>query len=89
MTGPHPSPKKTLFKPPWVLQDRYALQSYQRAANAWQRGAFDLEVAPVRVKNPRATPKLGVGKNWMNVLDPKKAHITGGGGDVFMGWFYI
>eukprot|EP00434_Breviolum_minutum_P010566 symbB.v1.2.009319.t1/scaffold585.1/size314277/9 len=37
-------------------QDRYALQSYQRAANAWQRGAFDLEVAPVRVKNPRATP---------------------------------
>ena len=60
MTGSHPSPT-TLFAPS-VLQDRYALQSYQRAANAWQRGAFDLEVAPVRVKNPRATPKLGMGK---------------------------
>lgn len=34
--------------------DSWALSSYRRAADAWQRGAFDLEVAPVRVKNPRA-----------------------------------
>lgn len=82
MTGSHPSPT-TLFAlfAPSVLQDRYALQSYQRAANAWQRGAFDLEVAPVRVKNPRATPKLGMGKlEWT-------CYSGGGvfvGGGVFM-----
>eukprot|EP00435_Cladocopium_sp_Y103_P056714 s512_g19.t1 len=34
--------------------DRYALSSYRRSCDAWQRGAFDLEVAPLRVKNPRA-----------------------------------
>lgn len=33
-------------------QDRYTIASYRRAAAAWQRGAMDLEVAPVRVKNP-------------------------------------
>merc|ERR1712039_781333 len=33
-------------------QDRYTISSYQRAADAWQRGAMDAEVVPVRVKNP-------------------------------------
>ncbi|CAK9090170.1 Acetyl-CoA acetyltransferase [Durusdinium trenchii] len=37
-----------------AAQDRYALESYAKAAKAWQQGAFDLEVAPVRVKNPAA-----------------------------------
>lgn len=30
-------------------QDRYTISSYRRAADAWQRGGMDLEVAPVRV----------------------------------------
>ncbi|CAJ1403993.1 unnamed protein product [Effrenium voratum] len=33
-------------------QDRYAVSSYRRAAEAWKRGAMDAEVAPLRVKNP-------------------------------------
>lgn len=32
-------------------QDSYAISSYRRAADAWQRGAMDLEVAPVSVRN--------------------------------------
>ena len=32
-------------------QDRYTISSYRRAADAWQRGAMDGEVVPVRVKN--------------------------------------
>eukprot|EP00933_Yihiella_yeosuensis_P054360 TRINITY_DN5277_c0_g1_i1.p1 TRINITY_DN5277_c0_g1~~TRINITY_DN5277_c0_g1_i1.p1 ORF type:complete len:435 (-),score=75.15 TRINITY_DN5277_c0_g1_i1:90-1394(-) len=31
-------------------QDKYAIGSYRRAADAWQRGAMDGEVAPIRVK---------------------------------------
>eukprot|EP00930_Biecheleria_cincta_P102401 TRINITY_DN94126_c0_g1_i1.p1 TRINITY_DN94126_c0_g1~~TRINITY_DN94126_c0_g1_i1.p1 ORF type:complete len:437 (+),score=61.71 TRINITY_DN94126_c0_g1_i1:141-1451(+) len=31
-------------------QDQYAVTSYRRAADAWQRGAMDTEVVPVRVK---------------------------------------
>ena len=31
-------------------QDRYTISSYRRAADAWQRGAMDGEVVPVRVK---------------------------------------
>lgn len=34
-------------------QDRYTIASYRRAADAWQRGAMDSEVAPIRVQNPR------------------------------------
>lgn len=30
-------------------QDRYTISSYRRAADAWQRGGMDLEVAPVSV----------------------------------------
>lgn len=33
-------------------QDRHTITSYRRAANAWQRGAFDTEVAVIRVANP-------------------------------------
>jgi len=32
-------------------QDRHTIASYRRAANTWQRGAFDKEVAVVRVPN--------------------------------------
>lgn len=35
-------------------QDAYAMESYRRTADAWQRGAMDAEVAPVRVRNPAA-----------------------------------
>lgn len=32
-------------------QDLYAIQSYRRAAGAWQGGALDAEVAPMRIRN--------------------------------------
>lgn len=36
-------------------QDKYTISSYRRSADAWQRGAFDLEVAPVRVQNSKGS----------------------------------
>lgn len=38
-------------------QDQYAVTSYRRAADAWQRGAMDTEVVPVRVKTSDAKSK--------------------------------
>jgi len=37
-------------------QDNYAIQSYQRAAEAWKNGAFDAEVVPVEVPQRRGEP---------------------------------
>ena len=39
-------------------QDNYAIQSYQRAAEAWKNGAFDAEVVPVEVPQRRGEPLL-------------------------------
>jgi acetyl-CoA C-acetyltransferase len=37
-------------------QDNYAIQSYQRAAEAWKNGAFDAEIVPVEVPQRRGEP---------------------------------
>lgn len=34
-------------------QDDYAVRSYRLAGEAWARGAFDAEIAPVTIANPR------------------------------------
>ncbi|NQX85942.1 MAG: acetyl-CoA C-acyltransferase [Flavobacteriaceae bacterium] len=37
-------------------QDAFAIQSYQRSANAWEAGKFDQEVVPVEVPQRRGEP---------------------------------
>ena len=37
-------------------QDNFAIESYQRAANAWEQGKFDNEVIPVEVPQRRGEP---------------------------------
>lgn len=37
-------------------QDRYAIQSYERSAKAWENGLFDEEVVPVAVPQRRGEP---------------------------------
>ncbi|MDG1572641.1 acetyl-CoA C-acyltransferase [Robiginitalea sp. M366] len=39
-------------------QDAYAIQSYQRSAQAWENGKFDTEVVPVEVPQRRGEPKV-------------------------------
>ena len=34
-------------------QDKYALQSYSRSSEAWEKGKFDEEVIPVEIKDRR------------------------------------
>lgn len=36
-------------------QDAYAIQSYERAANAWSTGKFDFEVAPISITGKKGT----------------------------------
>ena len=35
------------------MQDNYAIESYRRATDAWDRGYFDSEIAPVTIKNKK------------------------------------
>src|SRR5690606_853083 len=39
-------------------QDAYAIQSYRRAAAAWEEGKFDEEVIPVEVPQKRGQPLI-------------------------------
>ena len=39
-------------------QDTFALQSHQKAINAWESGAFDEEVLPVEIKLKKETLKV-------------------------------
>ncbi|WP_027075443.1 acetyl-CoA C-acyltransferase [Maribacter antarcticus] len=39
-------------------QDQYAIQSYQRAAQAWENGSFKNEIVPVSVRQRRGEPIL-------------------------------
>lgn len=50
-------------------QDNYAIQSYQRAAEAWKNGAFSAEVVPVEVPQRRGEPLLvGEDEEYKNVI---------------------
>lgn len=35
--------------------DSHAIESYKRAADAWKRGAFEKEIAPVTIKDRRVS----------------------------------
>jgi acetyl-CoA C-acetyltransferase len=37
-------------------QDKYAIQSYERSAKAWEAGKFDNEVVPVAVPQRKGDP---------------------------------
>jgi len=37
-------------------QDTFAIQSYQRSANAWEQGKFDAEIVPVAVSQRKGDP---------------------------------
>ncbi len=37
-------------------QDNYAIQSYERSANAWNSGKFDNEIVPVAVPQRKGDP---------------------------------
>ena len=39
-------------------QDHYAIQSYERSADAWKNGRFNNEVVPVEVPQPRGEPLI-------------------------------
>ena len=50
-------------------QDNYAIQSYQRSAEAWKNGAFSAEVVPVEVPQRRGEPLLvGEDEEYKNVI---------------------
>eukprot|EP00438_Fugacium_kawagutii_P022814 Skav208206 [mRNA] locus=scaffold2026:279528:285116:+ [translate_table: standard] len=55
--------------------DSWALSSYRRAADAWQRGAFDLEEAPLRVKNPRA-PQAMLGSEGQQSMEKRSLIVS-------------
>ncbi|KAI9471829.1 MAG: Thiolase, N-terminal domain-containing protein [Benjaminiella poitrasii] len=48
-------------------QDRYAVESYTRAAKAWENGAFDSEIAPVTVKSKKGEVTIKVDEEFKNV----------------------
>ena len=58
-------------------QDAYAIQSYQRAAAAWEAGKFTDEVAPVTIKGKRGKPDtvISVDEEFTNIKMDKITSI--------------
>lgn len=52
-------------------QDEYAIQSYQRAANAWERGLFKDEVIPVEVKDKKGSSFIQEDEEFKKVIFDK------------------
>jgi acetyl-CoA C-acetyltransferase len=52
-------------------QDEYAIQSYQRAQAAVERGAFDFEIAPIQLPGARGKPGVTIDKDD----EPKNLNI--------------
>ena len=44
-------------------QDKYAIESYTRAAAAWNSGKFNAEVAPVTIENKKTGEKVVISKD--------------------------
>lgn len=50
-------------------QDKYAIQSYTRSANAWKEGKFDEEVVPVEVPQRKGEPlQISEDEEYKNVI---------------------
>lgn len=48
-------------------QDEHAIESYKRAAKAWEAGAFDNEIAPVTLKSKKGETVIKVDEEYKNV----------------------
>ncbi|KAI9306981.1 Thiolase, N-terminal domain-containing protein [Cunninghamella echinulata] len=48
-------------------QDAHALESYKRAAKAWENGVFDNEIAPVTIKSRKGETIVKVDEEYTNV----------------------
>ncbi|KAL9549403.1 DNA topoisomerase 2-associated protein pat1 [Mucor bainieri] len=48
-------------------QDSHAIESYKRAAKAWENGAFDAEIAPVTIKSKKGETVIKVDEEYKNV----------------------
>ncbi len=58
-------------------QDKYAIQSYERSARAWETGKFDNEVVPVAVKQRKGDPIMVVkDEEYTNVKLDKIAGLN-------------
>jgi acetyl-CoA C-acetyltransferase len=49
------------------MQDEYAIQSYQRAQNAWKIGAFKDEIAPVTVSGRKGDVVIDTDEGYLDV----------------------
>ncbi|KAG1078114.1 hypothetical protein G6F42_024422 [Rhizopus arrhizus] len=48
-------------------QDNHAIESYKRAAKAWENGAFDAEIAPITIKGKKGDTVIKVDEEYKNV----------------------
>ncbi|KAI8973878.1 Thiolase, N-terminal domain-containing protein [Pilobolus umbonatus] len=48
-------------------QDEHAIESYKRAATAWENGVFDAEVVPVTIKGRKGDKIIKVDEEYTNV----------------------
>ncbi|KAG0742855.1 hypothetical protein G6F57_010437 [Rhizopus arrhizus] len=48
-------------------QDEHAIESYKRAAKAWESGMFDNEIAPVTLKSKKGETVIKVDEEYTNV----------------------
>lgn len=52
-------------------QDSHAIESYRRAAKAWQEGAFDAEIAPLTVKGKKGDTVVREDEEYKRLLVDK------------------
>lgn len=51
--------------------DGHAIESYKRAAKAWESGAFDAEIAPVTIKDKKGETVIKVDEEYKKVIFEK------------------
>lgn len=51
--------------------DAHAIESYKRAARAWQEGAFDKEIAPVTIKGKKGDVVVKEDEEYKKVIFEK------------------
>ena len=52
-------------------QDAHAIESYKRAARAWQEGAFEAEIAPVTIKGKKGDTVVSEDEEYKRVIYEK------------------
>lgn len=51
--------------------DGHAIESYKRAAKAWESGAFDVEIAPITIKDKKGETVIKVDEEYKKVIFEK------------------